>query len=103
MIKNVDEEIYNTVLDNINKVYKFDEEINKDYYLLKEGDHLKTKNNPYKKGKVIKCIKTKFKKDKLSLNNLKNYYCGVISIKVDANLYNLIKDEIYLIDQNACK
>ena len=103
LIKNDDEEIYNTVVDNIKKVFKFNEEKNKEYYLLKEGDHLISKNGPFKKGKVIKCRRTKYKTDKLPLTVLKNYFCGVISEKVDENLYNFIKDEIFLIEPNACK
>ena len=53
LIKNTDEEIYNIVLDNINKCYKNILDEDKDNYILKIGDHLLTLGGPYKAGKKI--------------------------------------------------
>ena len=49
------------MIDNIKKTYKILEENEKEYLLLKAGDHLLTKTGPYKVGKSIKCKKTKTK------------------------------------------
>ena len=54
LIKNDNEEVFQVVMENIKKVYKIDEEVNKEFCYLKEEDHLLTKNGPYKKGKAIK-------------------------------------------------
>ena len=56
----------------LKKVFKINDEKNKEYYLLNEGDHLITINGPYKKVKVIKCRRIKYKTDKLPLTVLKN-------------------------------
>ena len=103
LIKNDDKEVYEAVIEKIKQIYKIDLEINNNYYILNEGDHLLTKNGPYRKGKVIKCRKTKYKTQKLSLTVLKNYYCGIINVRVDANLYNFNKNEVFMISPKDCK
>ena len=62
-----------------------------------------TKNCPYRKGKVIKCRKTKYKTQKLPLTVLKNYNCGIINVRVNANLYNFNKNEVFMISPNDSK
>ena len=54
---------------------------------LNEGDHLISNRGPYKSGRTIKCRKSKFKTMKIPLTVVKNFYCGVIRVKVDVNLY----------------
>ena len=103
LIKNDDKEVYEAVIEKIKQIYKIDLEINNNYYILNEGDHLLTKNGPYRKGKVIKCRKTKYKTQKLPLTVLKNYYCGIINVRVDANLYNFNKNEVFMISPKDCK
>ena len=103
LIKNDDKEVYEAVIEKIKQIYKIDLEINTNYYILNEGDHLLTKNGPYRKGKVIKCRKTKYKTQKLPLTVLKNYYCGIINVRVDANLYNFNKNEVFMISPKDCK
>jgi len=103
LIKNEDDDIYNNVIENINKTFKINEDVNKEFYVLKEGDHLLSKNGAYKNGKIIKCGKTKYKTEKLPMTIIKNYYCGIINIRVDANLYSFHKGELYLIVPIYCK
>ena len=62
-----------------------------------------TNNGPYRKGKVIKCRKTKYKTLKLPLTVLKNYYCGIINVRVDADLYGFNKNDVFMIAPNDCK
>ena len=42
---------------------------------------------PYKLGKTLKSKNSKFKKLKLPLTVVNNFNCGIIKVKVDANLY----------------
>ena len=71
------------------KIYNIDEETNNEFYVLEAGDHLITNNAPFKNGKTIvsKCVKAKTLK--LPLTVIKNYYCGVIKVNVDMDLYQL--------------
>ena len=103
LLRNEDEEIYEIVLENIKKLYKISEKQNEDFYILKVGDHLITKKGHYKKGKMLKCRKTKNKTEKLPLTVLNNYFCGIINVRVDANLYQFKKDETLLIEPMNCK
>jgi len=98
LINNQDQEIYDIVIDNIKKTNKILEKDEKDYSLLKEGDHLLTKTGPYKVGKSTKCLKTKVKTNKFPLTIIKNFTCGIIKVKVDVDLYMFKKDETYYLD-----
>ena len=80
-----------------------DEEKNKDFYMLEVGNHLITNNAPFKKGKTIVSKRVKIKTLRLPLTVIKNYYCGVIQINADADLYQFKKDEKYLISPKDCK
>ena len=62
-----------------------------------------TKNGQYRKGKVIKFRKTKYKTIKLPLTILKNYYCGIINVRVETNLYDFNKNDVFMIAPNDCK
>ena len=103
LIKNSDEEIYNQVYANIKKIYNIDEETNNEFYVLEAGDHLITNNAPFKNGKTIVSKRVKTKTLKLPLTVIKNYYCGIIQVKVDMDLYQFKKDENYLISPKNCK
>lgn len=52
---------------------------------------------------MLKCRKTKNKTEKLPLTVLNNYFCGIINVRVDANLYQFKKDETLLIEPMNCK
>ena len=65
--------------------------------------NLLTNNGPYRNGNVIKCRKTKYKTLKLPLTVLKNYYYGIIKVRVDADLYGFNKNDVFMIAQNDCK
>ena len=54
-------------------------------------NHLLTNNAPFKKGKTIVTKRVKIKTLRLPLTVLKNYYCVVIQINVDADLYQFKK------------
>lgn len=80
------------------KKIKINEKNDDENYILKEGEHLLTLGGPYKAGRNIKCRKTKYKTKKLPLTVIKNFECGLIKVKIDANLYSFNLGETYYID-----
>ena len=58
---------------------------------------------PYKLGKTLKSKNSKFKKLKLPLTVVNNFNCGIIKLKVDANLYGLKAGDIYFLDPKDAK
>ena len=65
--------------------------------IIKNRRSLLSNRGPYKIGKTIKCHRTKFKTYKLPLSVINNFYCGIIKVKVDANIYLFKKGEIYFL------
>ena len=98
LINNQDQEIYDIVIEIIKKTYRILEDDEKEYLILKEGDHLLTKEGPYKLGKSIKYIKTKVKTNKLPVTVIKNFTCGILKVKVDVDLYSFKKEETFYLD-----
>ena len=49
---------------------------------------------PYKLRKTLKSKNSKFKKLKLPLTVVNNFNCGIIKVKVDANLYGFKAGDI---------
>lgn len=51
----------------------------------------------HKDGKNIKCRKTKFKTSKFPLIVINNIYCGLVRVKIDADVYSFKIGETYFI------
>ena len=100
---NEDPEIYEDVINNIKKTYHILDKNEDNNFTLKTYDHLITKGNPYKIGKILKYRKSKLKLLKLPLTVIKNFNCGVIKVVVDEDIYGFKKGENYYVSPKDVK
>ena len=95
LISNTNEEIYKTVIDNINKKYN-----KKDlkFKIYEAGTKVRIKPGVYKTGRNIKFRKSKNKTVSVPATILKDYQCGLLYVNIDADVYEFKTNENYFVD-----
>ena len=95
LINNTDGDIYNEVINNMNKKYK---NKNLEIKTYESGTKIRLKPGCYKIGRNIKFRKNKNKFISIPATIVKDYECGMLFINIDASYYEFKINEKFYID-----